>query len=476
MQNDKTKLPADTFVNTSIIATIILVLLIGICSLSYNKRAKLLNQGDCFATLSNSSADAAQRIESNLVGGIHSLRIIAKVIGNSGSYDPKSVQAGLSVFETNPISNNIAVLTSDNTIIRVDGSVISAEGLMDFESEAQHGEHICEFEESVYFPDKTVIHGFIPIEMDGKVTGLLFNEFNTESAAKQWAPEMYDGDARFTIINRETGDVLINNCEALSKNITEIHNEHLITEAKAGHTGYMAFPIHGRLTFACYIPMTIADWEVIYFVDSDKTLAASNRMKKNFHTFLFEEGIVFLLFMAWIFHFNRSSVRNTEKNANSDTLTGLPNRNMYESYCSSKADSQSDLACIYIDVNGLHEVNNSQGHLAGDQMLRFIADTLKVTFTGAEIFRIGGDEFIVFQEKSSGSGLNLKIGSVKEQLRNNDYYISAGISYGSKNNTIKDIIKDAEKKMFEDKKKYYEERGQEVRNFIQTPIDKNKSD
>ena len=127
MQNDKSKIPADTFVNTSIIATIILVLLIGICSLSYNKRAKLLNQGDCFSTLSNSSADAAQRIESNLVGGIHSLRIIAKVIGTSGSYDPKSVQLGLSVFETNHISNNIAVLTSDNTIIRADGSVISAE-------------------------------------------------------------------------------------------------------------------------------------------------------------------------------------------------------------------------------------------------------------------------------------------------------------------------------------------------------------
>lgn len=57
------------------------------------------------------------------------------------------------------------------------------------------------------------------------------------------------------------------------------------------------------------------------------------------------------------------------------------------------------LACIYIDANGLHEINNARGHLAGDQMLRFIADTLKVSFGEEALYRIGGDEFVVFSEK-----------------------------------------------------------------------------
>lgn len=471
MDNEKSVKKKDLFINKSIIAAIVLFLLISLCSWSYNKRTKTLNQGDCFSTLSNSSSDAAQRIDANLNGGLDSLRIVAGIISQGDPTDAEYVSQILEVYETNPIAASISVLTAENVVITEDGNTIDADGIIDFAEELAEGEHICETAPSLFTHGKMMLRGFVPIIKDGKTVAMLFNELDPEAIASYWAPDMYDGASKFTIINRKTGNVLVNNAPAVTNNIGEIHNERLIGETKAGKNGYMAFPIEGELTFACYLPMETPDWEIIFFVGSDKTLAASDRMKKNFHMFLIEEGIVFLVFMAWIIYFNRTAVRNTEKSANSDTLTDLPNRNMYEIYCRRKEDDPSDLACIYIDVNSLHEINNSQGHLAGDQMLRFVADTLKIAFSGADIFRIGGDEFIVFQEKSSGSGIDLKVRAVKEQLKNNNYHISAGISYGSSKSKMKDIIKDAETKMFSDKKAYYEDLGMTARNFIQTPID-----
>ena len=454
------------FRNRSIVAALVLFLLISLCSYSYNKRAKTLNQGDCISTLTSSSLDAEQTIESDLQGGLNSMKIIARLIEKNGSLAPEDVAFALSVYETNSVSTSIAVLLPDDTIINSEGKTISADGIMSYGKESAHGQHLKAMKSSVFNKDKRVIVGFVPIIIDNQVSAMLFNEIDPNNAEKKWAPDMYDGEAKYCIADRSDGAVMINTCDAVKEHIYELHNEHLVNEITSAKNGFMAFPINGQLTFCCYIPMKNADWEVIFFVSSEQTLAASNRMKKNFHSFLIEECIVFLFFMIWIFYFNKSSIKNTEENANCDVLTGLKNRNMYEAYIRDKSSSVNDLACIYIDVNGLHEVNNTRGHLAGDQMLRFVADTLKVTFSGSEIFRIGGDEFIVFHEKSSGSGIDLKLRSVNDQLRNNNYHISTGISFGSKDESINSIVKKAEERMFENKKQFYADRGRQVRNDI----------
>lgn len=80
-----------------------------------------------------------------------------------------------------------------------------------------------------------------------------------------------------------------------------------------------------------------------------------------------------------------------------DYLTGLLNRNSFQSNVPEYARLKSvPLACIYIDANGLHELNNSAGHAEGDRMLRDIAGTLKREFGEEHSYRIGGDEFVIF--------------------------------------------------------------------------------
>ena len=68
---------------------------------------------------------------------------------------------------------------------------------------------------------------------------------------------------------------------------------------------------------------------------------------------------------------NLKSYTEIQKQGDHDALTGLYNRNRYERDLPGIfAQHRSSLACVYIDANGLHEMNNSHGHDKGDEMLR----------------------------------------------------------------------------------------------------------
>jgi diguanylate cyclase (GGDEF) domain len=83
--------------------------------------------------------------------------------------------------------------------------------------------------------------------------------------------------------------------------------------------------------------------------------------------------------------------------AEADSLTGLRNRNSFEQRLGSYAEkAQRTVACVYIDANGLHKLNNTQGHAAGDAMLQYLAEQMVYRFGREDVYRIGGDEFMIF--------------------------------------------------------------------------------
>jgi len=88
---------------------------------------------------------------------------------------------------------------------------------------------------------------------------------------------------------------------------------------------------------------------------------------------------------------------------NNDALTGLPNRKTLEerleSALSSAKSQGSAHALLYLDVDFFHRINDSFGHLAGDELLRRITPVLQGTLREGELLaRIGGDEFAVLLE------------------------------------------------------------------------------
>jgi len=93
--------------------------------------------------------------------------------------------------------------------------------------------------------------------------------------------------------------------------------------------------------------------------------------------------------------------------ARTDALTGLQNRTAFDAYVESiaVAASNEDRTLVVFDVDGLKAVNDTLGHTVGDQMLQTLADTVASKLrAGDQLFRIGGDEFVLAIEAGDPAG------------------------------------------------------------------------
>lgn len=153
-----------------------------------------------------------------------------------------------------------------------------------------------------------------------------------------------------------------------------------------------------------------------------------------------------------------------KKRGDRDALTGLLNRNRYErDILKLDAEERGALACVYIDVNGLHEMNNTQGHDRGDQMLRAVGDCIRTCFGMEQAYRIGGDEFIVFVAGETEAEVQRRSEAMEETLKAKGYYVSVGIQWEERFSVLADLVKAAEKKMYAAKERFYEQAPYEGR-------------
>jgi diguanylate cyclase (GGDEF)-like protein/PAS domain S-box-containing protein len=88
--------------------------------------------------------------------------------------------------------------------------------------------------------------------------------------------------------------------------------------------------------------------------------------------------------------------RQLEHQANTDVLTGLPNRAHLQDALVRIAAGQEDVAVLFIDLDGFKVVNDSLGHAAGDRLLQSVARRLASGVRAEDLVaRLGGDEFTV---------------------------------------------------------------------------------
>ena len=145
-----------------------------------------------------------------------------------------------------------------------------------------------------------------------------------------------------------------------------------------------------------------------------------------------------------------------------DQLTGLYNRRFFEEELK-RLDVQRNfpLSIVMGDVNGLKLVNDSFGHLVGDQLLKKVAEIITKGCRADEIIaRLGGDEFVILLPKTDVHETELIFKRVqdlatKEKIGSVDISVSFG--WETKNNeeeNIEEVFKKAEAHMY--KKKLFE--------------------
>ena len=155
--------------------------------------------------------------------------------------------------------------------------------------------------------------------------------------------------------------------------------------------------------------------------------------------------------------YNKKHLNKTEIAATTDSLTGVSNRVTYKKdLLIFDEEKPREFSCIYIDVNELHLRNNKYGHAAGDEMLLYIANTLKEVFYGHKIYRMGGDEFLVFAQNTSQDDIKRGIDMLTKQLEPMDYHVAVGMSYRTQNMNTEEMVREAEIRMYEAKAQYYQ--------------------
>lgn len=153
---------------------------------------------------------------------------------------------------------------------------------------------------------------------------------------------------------------------------------------------------------------------------------------------------------------NREAFRLVHEMSAIDRLTGLKNRNSYQRALSEyERKNETGMACIFIDADGLHEINNHFGHISGDMMLKCVAEALKEQFGIEHSYRVGGDEFIAFVFGLDEDKIYERIDEMERQVEEKGYHISVGTAWRITTPLVYDMVKKAEQKMYQRKRLYY---------------------
>ena len=142
-----------------------------------------------------------------------------------------------------------------------------------------------------------------------------------------------------------------------------------------------------------------------------------------------------------------------------DFLTGLKNRRGFNEMVR-RLDPNTRVGALFCDMNGLKLMNDTNGHRAGDLMIQRMAKLLIENFPDGESFRISGDEFVVILNQKED--VEYRANQFRKVLAENDDIAALGYSRGSIAE-MKEVLRQAEAQMYDEKKLYYERTGKERR-------------
>lgn len=147
-----------------------------------------------------------------------------------------------------------------------------------------------------------------------------------------------------------------------------------------------------------------------------------------------------------------------------DNRTGLYNKNKLEEMMEEYYPKVGNIAVAFFDLNDLKTVNDTYGHLRGDDYIKAFADILKERQGNrCKAYRYGGDEFLVILEKVSANEAEMTVESIRKRIEDapkiKGVKLSAavGLAYGS-GTEVSELIKQADEKMYLDKNRMKEKR------------------
>ena len=142
-----------------------------------------------------------------------------------------------------------------------------------------------------------------------------------------------------------------------------------------------------------------------------------------------------------------------------DVLTGLNNHNAmlqtWKQYENGR--KKGAFGVVSIDLNGLKQVNDNDGHDAGDRLLVRAAEILQEYFDSRDLYRSGGDEFLVITDRMPRGLFERNVEKLKADVEKNaEVSFAIGSFWSDGTVDILTAFRDADQTMYADKRKYYQ--------------------
>ena len=157
---------------------------------------------------------------------------------------------------------------------------------------------------------------------------------------------------------------------------------------------------------------------------------------------------------------NYQLLRRLEVMSSVDMLTGVRNRNvmnaMVDDIRSGRAILQTPYAVVFADLNGLKLVNDEGGHREGDRILKQAAKILSEVFPDHEVYRAGGDEFMIIAPGMDEEEAEAKRKQIRERAKAvKDLAMAIGIHIVHGGEDIRSAMSAADQQMYAEKRDYY---------------------
>ncbi len=626
---------------SSLMATVLLILVIIGCSFAATGEISRLEEEAAFERLYEETNGLAQDIESYMQSDRKLLEVLAAIVASYSDLEDPELWELLDSYSTVGFFSRLELLLPDDTVLTQGGRAAEKRGALSFVEEAAQGPHITDRIEDVTGGGSYVVHHYMPVVREGETVAVLFGVIDLEQFPVEMFSSPYGDKAALYIIDGNTGNFLLDTWHAEPGNIWDLgerqmapgyDHEQLKQGLIDGKTGYVVFVSRtvGEYLYFYYEPVGINNWRVALSVPESEVFADAQAAREIMNLFLIFEAVCFILYFLWMFRYVRRETNEKQRQLDTinylyevekllfnahekrenlfqalgeigrilladwvafwmadkpdcegtlflwdqggssqrmvngetfchlldyfaqgheafsarsahmiqqalpqdlaaqmncltaipvedvdgkicgilltaakaegpagsallksvsfsfsmfcsntrtyramkelgekDALTGLYNRNRYElDLPKMPLSGHHFLACVYVDANGLHELNNSRGHQVGDQMLQELARQMRAQFGEQYTYRIGGDEFLAFVADRQAAEVERLGSQLEAGLAAKRIHISVGIQWEEAVSSMDELVEAAEQKMYAAKRAYYANKENDRRGRI----------
>lgn len=457
-----------------LLAPLLLTALIVVTSVFLYQQILSAEQEECWERLSNAAQSVNQEVSMKFEDEIIKLHMLGALML---SQDTTSL-GELTVLDdcrTTTLFQRVEMLFPTH-VLSADGTTYDLPEEYHFDTLLAKGEHISHRltdprtgHESLYY--------LLPMKTSEAEMVILVGVIDATMLDEVFHPTIYDGQANYCLVDSSDGNFLLDSWHDTLGNAYDMEERTRLPSYEAvdlkadiqnQRTNVIAFRSQttGEGLYMYYTPANIFDWQLMIFAQEDVIFADLLFYQRILMLAVVAEVLMLLVFFSWNIHTMRQLEKSNMEIAKQqkqltrlsyeDLLTSLFNRNKFIEVSDLYQRTQlHEVGVAYVDLNGLKKLNDTYSHAVGDLYIRNAAGALSTAFPG-NCYRIGGDEFVVIAPQMSQAQFRQQLSVLEKRMAQKSISFSLGSSWQPLCADLQALLKEAEEKMYQEKRKYYE--------------------